>query len=429
MQDRSSRLRAAARGTLLYAVIAAVTLAVFDIVLIAFDLFPPRYEIGDPQLGWVTVAPADLPYDRCTDMSAGVEIPFYRNEVGIRTRLSEDEIRATSENWVIAAVGDSQSDQCAKNHDTHQGVMEQNLKEAGIKVLVLSNGVGRYSPLQSYLLYKRRLKSFDPDVLVLNWYTGNDFIDILRLDDRPHFQKSEEGYRIVPPVWFRYYDPSVEYRSRVMYLTRSILDALGIRNLWQRIRILSSSSVSTKRNLSDIFRYLNDIRRSIEPDVGYSAAFSAQFLNQQLYMHHFPGSDDESLRRAAYLLRMIREENPDITLLLSPIPSYQLVGHKPVDPRLEQTLSRLPIGLEDGIKAEEHLYNELRVIAAEEGWLFADNLAPLREYSGPAPLYNDFDFHVTAAASKVIGATQADKLAPYLKNHETSRNRGMSSLQ
>lgn len=418
MQYRSTRIRSAVRATLIYSLITGLTLAIFDIVLIAFDLFPPSYEFGDPELGWATVAPADLPYDRCTDMSAGVEIPFYRNELGIRTRLSETEIRASNEDWIIAAVGDSQSDQCAQNHETHQGILEQELNDAGIATLVLSNGVGRYSPLQSYLLFQRRLETFDPDILILNWYTGNDFIDILRLDDRPHFQKTGDGYRIGPPVWFRYYDPSIKYRSRVMFVARSLLDSLGIRNLWQRIRILSSSSDSADRSIASIFRYLNDIRRSIEPEVGYSAAFSAQFLNQQLYMHHFPESEQESLRRAAYLLQMIREENPGTILLLSPIPSYQLVGQEPLDPRLEKTLLRLPIDLNSGISSEGRMYAELQTIATENGWLFADNLRPLREYTGTAPLYNDFDFHVTPAASQVIGSNQAAILMPFLRSHD-----------
>ena len=63
-----------------------------------------------------------------------------------------------------------------------------------------------------------------------------------------------------------------------------------------------------------------------EPSLGYPDAFSAQMLNQQLFFQHFPSAREESIRRMRELMILIRRENPGITLVMSPIPSYELAG-------------------------------------------------------------------------------------------------------
>jgi hypothetical protein len=57
----------------------------------------------------------------------------------------------------------------------------------------------------------------------------------------------------------------------------------------------------------------------------------------------------------------------------------------------------------------------LRDLAAQEGWLFVDNLAGLQAYGGSERLYNDYDYHVTEAASVIIGATQAEAIKHSLR--------------
>ena len=387
--------------------VVLVTLAIIDLLLTGFGLFPPAYRYGNPVVGWSTNGPRTPPFDWCLLMADQTRVDYYRNELGIRTQLTADEIRAAKDRLLIAAVGDSQSDLCAENKDTHQGVLEDELNRMGLETTVLSNGVGRYSPLQAYLLFKYRLRDFDPQALVLNVYTGNDFIDMLRVDDRPHFVPGPEGYTIAPPVWYRLYDPDVKRYSRVMFVYRSLLERIGLRNLYLRLRFLLDVAGQDGQGLKTVFRYINDLRKSNEPSVGYSGAFAAQIFNQQLFFHHFPESESEALRRMGALMRLIRAENPDLMLFLSPIPSYQVAGEEPVDEAFLRTLSRLPLEYAAGIEAEERLYYALRELAVEEGWIFVDNLQPLREYRGPQRLFNDFDYHLLPAASHIIGENQA----------------------
>lgn len=414
------RLRHWTKQIAVSVVVVVVTLAVLDALLIGFGLFPPRYDLGDADLGWSTEAPDPPPLDWCFDYSRDLRVEYYRNQLGIRTSRTPAEIQALSEQFIVAAVGDSHSDLCMTNAETHQGVLESELTQFGIDSLVLSNGVGRYSPLQAYLLFKRRLEIFEPDALLLNVYTGNDFNDILRIDDRPHFVPAGEGYEVRPPTWYRYYDPEVHYLSRVLFVGRSLTDRLGVRNLYLRLLFLGKAARREGGGLGSIVSYMNDLRESSEPSIGYAGALSAQFLNQQLYLHHFPSAERESLRRMEFLMRMIRAENPGLMLIMSPIPSYELVGEEPIDAALPETLKRLPVTLEEGIDQEQRLYDALRGFSTEEGWVFVDNLEALREYRGSERLYNDFDYHITVAASRIIGTTQGDVIREQLSGRKAS---------
>jgi hypothetical protein len=402
------------RGIAVIVAITAATLVLADVLCNVLHLFPPVYDYGDPELGWraAAVAPA-VHDDRCVDPS-GTVVRYARNEDGIRTALSVAELRAERRRVKIAVTGDSQTDLCAPNADVHSGVLERELEARGVRAIVLPYGVGRYSPLQDYLAFRDILKKYGPRVLVLNFYTGNDFYDLLRIDDRPHFVRRGSGYDIAGPVWYRYDDPRVRRRSRVWYLLRSVAAASGLRNLMVHVRFVYRTAVEEGGGPRAVVAYLRDLRRSVEPSVPYHEAFAAQFLNQQLFFHWFPGARGESLARVRALLELARRENPGTLLVLSALPSYELVARPPVDSALLRTLRRLPLTYEGGVREEQRLYEALRRLAGEAGWVFVDNLAALRAFRGTGRLYNDVDYHLLPAASAIIGKAQAAALLPLL---------------
>jgi hypothetical protein len=293
--------------------------------------------------------------------------------------------------------------------------MERELAARGVPALVAAYGAGRYSPVQSYVAFKKAITPYRPRAFVLNLYTGNDFNDILRVDDRPHFVRTDTGYVLAPPVWYRYDAPGVKRRSRVLFALRALAKRTGLLGLLQRVAVLRATATHYDRGLGTVVSYINDLRRSEAPSVGYSGAFAAQMLNQQLFFHHFPEGRSEALRRVRALLELVRREQPDLVLLLSPLPSYQLAQKQPVDTALRTTLARLPITYDGGVREERALYDTLRVLAAESGWLFADNLPALQAYRGPDRLYNSFDYHLLPVASAIIGRTQAEALAKHLR--------------
>jgi hypothetical protein len=397
--------------------ITAAMLIVADLLCILFGLFPPTHEYGDPDVGWLGSKRATtVRYDRCIEPS-GKMVQYVRNEDGIRTDVSVPVLLADRRSFKIGVTGDSQTELCAPNSQVHSGVLERELNAIGVKAIVLPYGVGRYSPLQDYLVFKKILKKYAPDALLVNFYTGNDFYDLLRVDDRPHFVESGGRYEIAEPVWYRYEDPRVQRRSRVLFLLKSLANATGIRNFVVHLQFLYRMAVEQRAGFRAVIGYFRDLRKAVEPSVGYKEAFTAQFLNQQLFFYWFPGARQESIRRVRALLELARRENPNTVLILSALPSYELVGQRPVDRALLRTHERLPITYEGGVGEEQQLYDTLRQLANEEGWLFVDNLTALRRYPGRDRLYNDHDYHLLPVASTFIGKNQAAVLVDYLHSH------------
>jgi hypothetical protein len=412
----ASRVRRIFGSALLYAAIIVVTLLVVDGVCIALGLFPPTHNYGDPDLGWRSANPTgEMSFGKCLEFSTGQTITYTRNEDGVRTSLSRQQILADSAHIKIGITGDSQTELCAPNAQTHFGVLQAELVAHGIPAVTLTYGAGRYSPLQGYLAFRKVLRPYHPRALVLNVYTGNDLYDILRADDRPHFVATDSGYRIAAPVWYSLDDPKVKRTSRVLFALRELGDKLGVRQLFLRFVELRRLGAQEGAGFGTVLAYMRDLWRAREPTVGYSDAFTAQILNQQLFFHHFPASEEESVRRMRALMSLIRAENPGLILVMSPLPSYELVGEHPVDSALTRTLRRLPISYEQGQQQEKALYERLRGLAADQGWIFVDNLAALQSYDGPERLFNDFDYHLLPVASALVGRSQAAALLDTLR--------------
>jgi hypothetical protein len=408
---RAARIKRLLLTTAQYGVIVLATLLAIDVACIVLGVFPPTYEYGEPDVGWVSAPPTGvMREDRCIEFSTGTTYTYTRNEDGVRTPHRAAELVADSQSYLIAVTGDSQTDLCAPNAQTHAGVLESALNAGGLRAVVLPYGAGRYSPVQDYIVFQKALLKYHPAAFVLNIYTGNDFNDILRVDDRPHFVRSDSGYAIAPPVWYRFDAPGVRRRSRVLFALRSIAKRTGVQGFVQRLQVLRAVAAEQGKGLPTVLAYMNDLRKSEEPSVGYSGALSAQMLNQQLFFHRFPESRAESIRRVRALLELIHRENPGLVLLLSPLPSYELAQEQPVDEALLRTLARLPITYESGLREERALYDTLQLLARDTGWLFVDILRALKAYKGPDRLYNNFDYHFLPAASEIIGRAQAEAL-------------------
>jgi hypothetical protein len=402
------------RASLSYFAIVVVTLLVCDVVLIATGIFPPRYNHGDADLGWSEEGNGQVRQYGCREPASGEHLTYARNEDGIRTDLRVADIKRDTESTRIAVIGDSQTDLCARNRDTHPGILESLLQSQGKPAMVLAYGVGRYSPLQAYLAFRKVLRPYHPNVLVVNLYTGNDFLDILRVDDRPHFVRADSGYRIAPPEWFLYDDPGHQGRSRVWFAMRTFADRTGIRGLFLRIKQLRQMAAEQGLGLTQVFGYLSDLRKAAEPSLDYPDAFTAQWLNQQLYFRRFPASREESLHRIRALMEMARRENPGMLLVMSPLPSYQLTGEQPVDEPLRKTLQRVGVTVEEGVKTERELYDSLRQLASQQAWLFVDNLAALQSATKQERFFNKSDYHLLPPASLIIGHAESAVLADHV---------------
>lgn len=407
-----NRVKRVARVVAVYGAITLGTLALLDLALITTGLFPPTHDYGHPDVGWVSAEPSgEMTQDRCAEPGTGRLIPFQRNERGLRTSFPDHELVERNDILKIAVGGDSHTELCAANELTHFGFTQQFLDAAGVPSAAFAFGGGKYSPLQGYLAVRPAMLDTHADVFVLNFYTGNDFYDMLRVDDRPHFEESAEGFHVAPPVWYQHDPPGSVHRSRVLYALRSLAGRVGVSRAWVRIRYLNDVARAQGKGLGDVVGYMADLRRSTAPELSYPQALVAQMLNQQLFFHRFPEAEQESLRRVDALLRMIREENPDRILVLSPIPSYELVYEDEVDAVLEATLDRLPVTRQSGVEEEGGLHAALLDLGREYGWVVVDNLPELRAARGVTELYDPNDYHIKPPASEIIGRAQAARIA------------------
>lgn len=405
--------------------LGACTVAVLtlEVLFRVTGLFAPTYNYGDPEVGWRSgYATGRQVTDSCFDLVTQRMVGFARNEDGVRTSVPSAALRADTM-YSVAVSGDSHTDLCASNDRIHFGYLEHDLRRDGVPAVVYSYGAGKYSPLQAYLAVKSSIARYQSDAFVLNLYTGNDFMDLLRIDDRPHLVAQGDGYRIADPVWFQQDPPGLKRRSRVMAVVARLADLTGASRLAVRVAYLRDAAAEHGKGLGDVLGYMNDLRKSGSSSVGYSQAFTAQMLNQQLFFQRFEGTEKESLRRLAFLLAHIRSEQPGRILVLSPIPSFQFVHVQPSDTALNTVLTRLPVTYEYGVRQEQALYDASKRLAQEAGWVFVDNLPLLRALRDSVPLYNTFDYHIEPVASEVIGRREAEILAPLLRNSPANGSR------
>src|SRR5687768_2036278 len=420
----ASKAKRIATGLLVYALVTALTLFVVDRVLIGMNLFPPRYNYGHPTVGWVSArATGKMVEARCPSLATKQTVVFTRNEDGMRTTHSARELRQSPGVFKVAVSGDSHTELCAPHDKVHFGVMERELNSLALQSAVFAFGAGKYSPLRAYLAVREPMQQYSADAFVLNLYTGNDFYDMLRVDDRPYFASDGNGYRIADPVWYQLDSPHKKRDSRVLFLLESAYQKTGLRRVLLRVHYLRDVASSQKGGVLAVGAYMNDLRKAASKRVEYPHAFSAQMLNQQLFFYRFPGSREESLRRVKALLELVRQQNPNRLLVMSPVPSYQLVNRTPVDSAFLEVIDRLPITYESGVAEELELYETLKRMALESGWVFIDNLPRLREYQSKELLYNRTDYHIEPVASEIIGKAQAREIVNHVRSSPLARPR------
>ena len=369
-------------------------LAAFDFALVKLDLLSPPLAYGVSGVGFGV--PGVL-------KSSNFGVPGLGNVPGKIT---------------AAMVGDSHSQLAFDNRlDTHEFVLEGALRAQGIPIEMVSAGRGRYSPLQEYLLFKLDIRdTYRPQILLMNFYSGNDFYDMLRPDDRPHFSRDSTGAIVInDPMWIAFVNPDSRSwieRSRLLWGIDELSTKLGFPRVVTRLRMVNAAADQPGHSLRETWRYMSALNASQESRLGYPAAFAAQILNQALFLRHFPESKDESIAFMRHLLNLVRTENPDLLPVLSPIPSAALMNDIPHDLRQywRDTLERTGLTDNDVAAVENELVDRLKAASVEAGWIFIDLRDCLLGYAGSEDLYHSYDLHISAVASRMIGRCQANAL-------------------
>jgi len=398
--------------------VMAITALTLDVVCMITGVFPPSYRQGNESLGyfkwekhWINnrYCGKESRYKQSSIPELEDDPVIGRHRVGFRSSRSvADFIDRPLAGPRIICLGDSHTDLLYAFPYTHMGVLEKKLRDNDCEFTeVLGAGHSRYSPLQYWKLYETKLAQMSPDIVIMNFYLGNDFYDLLRPDDRPHLVPDPETqYSVALPRYIKYADPNYHgllSQSRLVYLWKKTAGA-KLSQIQYAMDACGAFGISKLQSL----RYVNDLRRSVDDRLWYNGAVAAQFVNQALFFNRFPGSLEECVRRAEFVLQEMIADNPNTKLVLCPIPSRALVQPDIADPIYESILTRLPLDRETVLQQEQKLYNSLKTSSLNSGWLFVETIKPLREAQGE--LYFRSDLHLAPEGSRIIGEAQAQAL-------------------
>lgn len=187
-------------------------------------------------------------------VSKEFDVPVQINSHGFRDLEREEQ---TPEGmWRVVVLGDSMTEAFQVSLDrTFVSVLEGSLSDRGHLVEVLNLGVSSLGTAQEYLLFKHYGVRYSPDVVVLAFYTGNDFRNNSRrlendlhlrypvVADGGHFERDAAGEIEFTPT--AYASPVREFVRRNFQSYRFIsIRVREIRPLWQTLYYLGAVSAS-----------------------------------------------------------------------------------------------------------------------------------------------------------------------------------------
>ncbi len=127
------------------------------------------------------------------------KIIMQTNNLGLRND-SDTKVKKDHNKFRVIITGDSHIDGVVHNHESVAFVLEDGLNKINPsqKYEVLNAGNGYFGP-QNYLGVYQKFKPFNPDIFIVIIYTGNDFLDAIRIE-------AENGRLNVPERPAGYYD-------------------------------------------------------------------------------------------------------------------------------------------------------------------------------------------------------------------------------
>jgi len=270
----------------------------------------------------------------------------------------------------------------------------------GRRVEVYNAGALGHSHYQYYLTLTERLALYQPDLVIVAPYIGNDFLDLYRIDDRPRLAFENGEFIHKPPEFAKYWDPAggtILDSSRVLFIVRACLGkTLGY--LWNRTHVLFAVGKRASHDNLAAARFVSTmIRGSFVNDEIFR-----QDMNQIVFLRTFPEgrADIDRVNRRVTDLMKAFADSKGIKLLYVPIPT-KLQVEPDSDPEvLKETLEIC--GLDRSvIKDEDELCDSLVALLAEHGIESLRVDQALREAARAGAMY-DVTYHLNQRAHAIV---------------------------
>ncbi|WP_419189613.1 alginate O-acetyltransferase AlgX-related protein [Stieleria marina] len=131
-----------------------------------------------------------------SDGSGEQQVKLFRNRCSFREDAQETPIKKTANTYRIMVAGDSHTDGVVENKNSYANLLERDLNAASSDRMtydVINAGHTAFSPYQELWLYEKVLNKFEPDLLVVGFYAGNDVWELMTTD-RVHLAKTSDGW-------------------------------------------------------------------------------------------------------------------------------------------------------------------------------------------------------------------------------------------
>ena len=270
------------------------------------------------------------------------------------------------------------------------------------KVEVYNAGAHGHSPYQYYLTLSERLIKFKPDLVVVAFYIGNDFLDLYRNDDRPSLVFDKSGFHHRAPFFlkFRVLEPEAWWTSfrvaRLFYATWK--RAIGYQI--SRVRAIWAIGQNSDEGFTASAKYLYTIARGSS----ISDAIFRQSMNQILFLKRFPKEQVAINRINSHILDLMASlsRSQEFRLLYMPIPSKLQIEPETTEPVLQQTLDLC--GFDRKALRLEDLLTENLMTSLDEHKIASINILTVMRRLRSETAFYDSSYHLAPEGHRVIAS-------------------------
>jgi len=322
----------------------------------------------------------------------------------------------------IIVLGDSQTVSVPKEA-TYAEVLQKLLNRNelnGKRVEVHNAGAPGHSHYQYYLALDQRLKQYNPDLVIVGSYVGNDFLDLYRIDDRPSL--FFDGHDLIhrDPVFYKFYDPSqigtglIEHSSLMQLLHLVFQKTVGypfnrVRVQWQIGKRPGEGNIAAASYLYPIMR-------------GYfiNQHIYRQSINQILFLNRFPmerQAIDRINERVTLLMREMTNSS-GVRLLYMPIPT-KLQVEPDADSEVLNKIFEVSGLVRSDLQVEDELYDSFTSMLEKYGIEHIRVADALKESATRGILY-DHTYHITEYTNDLLGRALYETVRPMVESKTTS---------
>ena len=324
----------------------------------------------------------------------------------------------------VAIVGDSHTfhHKWISRETHHARYLQQGLTDAGLRPWIASLGVPRFSPVQEMLALDELIdKKYPVDAAVFLFYSGNDFAELLRNDDRPRVEFDESGRAYVASPTWRFNRPDSLYdewpgASRLLFLANLAANVVQPGNVPMKMVVAAEATDALRPSFAERVRYFWTAIESTDDRLGYPGAIAAEWLNQVAVAEMFGERFTDAVEpRVRYFWQEMKRRHSGRALYFFVIPSATLVGAVPekVAPVYADLLQRVGTSDERARAVERSLIAMLSKEGAAQGFTVVD-LSPRFEQAvaaNPSVLYYDEPtLHIDAVSRKMVGEAMVEAI-------------------